>query len=101
MKKIVLLLLSLVMVLTCFAGCGGKTEDETTTTTQTTTQVTTTEAPVPDNVNLLTGLKGLSDEAVGKRPMAIMINNIKASLPQYGIYAADIIYEIVTEGGIT
>lgn len=102
MKKIVLLLLSLIMVLTCFTGCGGNTDDETTTTTtETTTQVTTTEAPVPDNINLLTGLKGLSDKAVGKRPMAIMINNIKASLPQYGIYSADIIYEIVTEGGIT
>lgn len=100
MKKIVLLLLSLLMVVSCFAGCGN-TEDETTTTTETTTEVTTTEAPVPANINLLTGLKGLSDEAVGKRPMAIMINNIKASLPQYGIQAADIIYEIVTEGGIT
>ncbi len=30
-----------------------------------------------------------------------MINNIKASLPQYGIDSADIIYELPVEGGIT
>ena len=27
----------------------------------------------------------LSEKAQGKRPVAIMINNIRASLPQYGI----------------
>ena len=30
-----------------------------------------------------------------------MINNAKIALPQYGLEAADIIYEAVTEGGIT
>ena len=34
------------------------------------------------NLNPLTGLADLSDEAVGKRPVAIVINNIKDSLPQ-------------------
>ncbi len=32
---------------------------------------------------------------------AVVVNNIKAALPQYGISAADIFYEIETEGGIT
>lgn len=53
------------------------------------------------NLNPLTGLMNLSDEAVGKRPVAIVINNIKDSLPQYGIAGADIFFEMVAEAGIT
>ena len=76
----------------------------TTTAPPTTTTVATTPAPKPvpkGEFNNLTGLYTLSDEAVGKRPAAIMINNISVSLPQYGIYDADIMYECLVEGGIT
>lgn len=42
------------------------------------------------------------DEAIVKRRnMAVMINNIQISLPQYGISAASIIYEAPVEGRIT
>lgn len=42
------------------------------------------------------------DESVVKRRnMAVMINNIQVSLPQYGISAASIIYEAPVEGRIT
>ncbi|MCX7614531.1 MAG: DUF3048 domain-containing protein [Clostridiales bacterium] len=52
--------------------------------------------------NPLTGLKdGVSDAKVHRMPISIMINNIKASLPQYGISKADIIYEMLAEGNIT
>ncbi len=71
---------------------------------ETTTEITTTQAttlPDTSHINKLTGLETLSDAAVGKRPIAIMVNNIKASLPQYGIYKADIMFEIPVEGGIT
>lgn len=101
MKRVWLITLAIIMMLTCFVGCGNKDEEETTEPTVETTTESTTEAPEKGNINLLTGLSGLSDEAVDKRPMAIMVNNIKASLPQYGIGSADILYEIVTEGGIT
>lgn len=37
----------------------------------------------------------------GQRPVAIMINNVQAALPQTGIGSADVIYEMETEGGIT
>ena len=37
----------------------------------------------------------------GQRPVAIMINNFRASLPQSGISKADVVYELLTEGGIT
>lgn len=36
-----------------------------------------------------------------QRPIAIMIENTKACLPQYGIGNAGVIYECVVEGGIT
>ena len=52
-------------------------------------------------LNLLTGLDTLSEEAKGKRPVAVMVNNIAPSFPQYGIAQADIIFEIVVEGNQT
>lgn len=36
-----------------------------------------------------------------KRPIAFMINNIPEAWPQSGIYAADYVYEMLVEGGIT
>ncbi len=53
---------------------------------------------VVGNLNLLTGISDLPDNAVGKRPVAVMVNNISAAMPQYGIETADIIYEIPVEG---
>lgn len=53
------------------------------------------------NENPLTGEFNLTDGAVGKRPVAVMINNVKKSMPQYGIAQADIIFEIPVEGFLT
>jgi len=50
--------------------------------------------------NPLTGMPMEEDE-IGNRPVAVMLNNLKAALPQQGNGQADIIYEVVTEGGIT
>lgn len=54
-----------------------------------------------ENQNLLTGILNLSDEAIGKRPVAVMINNVKDAMPQYGVEEADIIFEIPVEADIT
>lgn len=51
-------------------------------------------------VNPLTGLP-MKEEFVNDRPVAVMINNLKAALPQQGVSQADIIYEVLAEGGIT
>ena len=81
-KKHLIITLIFVLVLSCIlTGCANKEEPET---TATTTQVTTTEAP-PPVYNPLTGRSGASEASKGNRPVAVMINNIKASLPQYGI----------------
>ena len=53
------------------------------------------------NENILTGIPSLTSEAIGKRPVAVMINNVKAALPQYGISAADVIFELPVEGDLT
>lgn len=57
--------------------------------------------PVPKNQNLLTGIGDLSQEAIGKRPVAVMINNVEDALPQYGITEADVIFELPVEGDLT
>ena len=62
---------------------------------------TITEADLLGNQNLLTGMNDLSEEAIGKRPVAVMINNIRDALPQYGVGAADVIFEIPVEGNQT
>lgn len=51
--------------------------------------------------NPLTGENTMAMDRVGKRPIAVSVNNIGQSWPQYGISYADYIIEIETEGGIT
>lgn len=43
----------------------------------------------------------INDTIGYRRPIAVMINNIEAALPQSGISYADIIFEAQCEGGIT
>ena len=59
------------------------------------------EEVIPENQNLLTGVADLSEAAIGKRPVAVMVNNVNDALPQYGIAAADIIFETQVEGDLT
>ncbi len=102
LRRSVSLILAVLMLFS-LAACGSDKEDETTEpeTQITTTETTTAALDYTDYTNRLTGLDTLTEEAVGKRPVAIMINNVKASLPQYGIGSADIMFEVVVEGGIT
>ena len=54
----------------------------------------------PEYVNPLTGLE-CTKQVYENRPTAIMMNNIKQALPQIGIANADVVYEVLEEGGIT
>lgn len=49
----------------------------------------------------LTGLKAPSQKAISKRPLSVKIENSPESRPQTGLNTADVIYESLTEGGIT
>ena len=55
---------------------------------------------VPAGTNPLTGLP-MEPELENNRPVAVMLNNLKAAQPQLGTTQADIIYEVPAEGGIT
>ncbi len=58
-------------------------------------------APEPEPIrNPLTGVV-LEEDISAQRPYAVMLNNISVALPQYGVSQADIIYEVVAEGGVT
>ena len=59
------------------------------------------EEEIPANQNLLTGIPDLTDGAIGKRPVAVMVNNVSYAMPQYGVEEADIIFEIPVEGDAT
>ena len=59
------------------------------------------EEEIPANQNLLTGVADLTDAAIGKRPVAVMVNNVSYAMPQYGVGQADIIFEIPVEGDAT
>ncbi len=104
MKRIVTLLIVVCLLLCAcsptyevpYASTTQGTEASTPETSENTTAPT--EAPAPYQ-HPLTG-EPLSTPYTG-RPTAVVINNIKACLPQYGISFADMIYEFEAEGGVT
>ncbi len=53
------------------------------------------------DINPLTGETPHVHLETGTRPIAVMVDNIDAALPQTGLSLADVIYETETEGGIT
>lgn len=59
-----------------------------------------TPSPAPAFYHPLTGLP-CQEDLSSKRPAAVMLNNLKTALPQQGNGQADIIYELLAEGGIT
>ncbi len=108
-KKLVSTLLVLTMATTALVACGKSDEDE----TEVDSAYDEDAEAVDDSVDFwdqvsedgqvrsyLTG--EFVDATYGRqRPVAIMIENTKACLPQYGISNAGVIYECVVEGGIT
>ncbi|WP_420873701.1 DUF3048 domain-containing protein [Paenibacillus terrae] len=57
------------------------------------------ESTIPAFTAPLTGLP--LQHPVLERPLAIMINNAPAARPQAGLSEADMVYEVLAEGGIT
>lgn len=103
MKRFTCLFCALTLLLT-LAACAKTDEvepsDEPSETVTETPSPEPTPTPIPANVNPLTGIAAETDLAY-QRPMAIMLNNLKAAMPQQGNSQADIIYEVLAEGGIT
>ena len=97
MKKIIAVLLSIVLVLALF-GCSKQEEPEVTETSATTTEPVT--EPV-NTANPLTGEADFNSAAVGKRPVALVVENLSPARPQWAIGTSDIIMEGEVEGGIS
>ena len=96
MKYRKILLIASALVLLGTAGCGKKettSKEEPKETVQEEAQEDKSQSvegaevkqeEIPANQNLLTGLADLSEGAVGKRPVAVMVNNVQKAMPQYG-----------------
>ncbi|MEG1594781.1 MAG: DUF3048 domain-containing protein, partial [Oscillibacter sp.] len=103
MKKLLAIALILVMTLTMATACGKKPD---TTSSSAPASVSVPEEPViPYEPNVLTGEKAEIYPQT-KRFAALMVNNISGSAkqnarPQWGIGEADVLVEIMVEGGIT
>lgn len=105
-KKIIIAVVAVVLVAAIAAGVffalSKNKEKEPEPTTK--APVTTTQ-PVVKIVNPLTGEADYNESAIGKRPVACVVENAYAARPQWGIddskNAADIILEGEVEGGET
>lgn len=100
-KKIIIAVIAVIAVVSIavavyFGVFYGKEEP----TTQPETTTTTTAAPVVIT-NPLTGEADYNESAVGKRPVAIVVENSPQARPQYNMDTPDIIFEGEVEGGIT
>lgn len=96
-------MLTLVVFISAFSGCGKKPEEETTTQTTTppTTKAPVTEPYLSGNINPLTGEANYPEVLLKNRPVMISVENHKDARPQWGITDADIVWEMEAEGGIT
>lgn len=107
-KRILTAVLMAAMAFTAFTGCTPKDvpvqapeSSSSAQSSDTSSAEDTSPAPVKQDLNPFTGLALREGESSTNRPVAVMVNNISASLPQRGIDDADIIYELPVEGAVT
>ena len=98
MKRLACLLAAGAMLLTLCA-CSGSAQPSDSPTPEPTPTVEPTPTP-PLYTNPLTG-EATDTDLSGQKPVTVVLNNIRAAMPQQGNSTADIIYEAVAEGGIT
>lgn len=109
MRKMISLLLVLAMALTLLGCSSTPTVEATDRSVSSSAEETSAQADVSSpeetsadwtNINPLTG-EATETDISKNRPIAVMLNNIRQSLPQYGNSQADVLYEVPEEGGIT
>lgn len=116
MKKFVLLLIMIMSLTMPFTACGSKAEvspsvEETATPPSPSPSPSPSLSPSPTPseeeaeeydgyINPLTG-EPVDEDISQKRPFAVMLNNTKVAMPQYGISRVNIFYEMLAEYGVT
>lgn len=102
-KCIVMLLLLPVLFIIPACGLGKaavpENAAETPVVTEPIVEEPVTEETLPAYRAPLTGRP--TEQPVTRRPLAVMINNAPAARPQSGLGQADIVYEVLAEGGVT
>ena len=101
MARRILVLFLVIWLICALPGCGkASIEQEPETPPPAEEPEPRPEPYVPSGINPLTG-EPMESKYENNRPVAVMLNNLKAAQPQLGISQADIIYEVPAEGGIT
>lgn len=102
MKRFLCLLMIVVLAASLLVACGDKTPEETASSEKESVETTPEPTPEPPyEANPLTGEPKDDSYPEGTRMTAVMVNNIVAARPQRGLSAADMLFEIKVEGGIT
>jgi hypothetical protein len=117
MRRNTILTVLLVVFALVAAACSSSSADDTTTTTlapvttitpttdpTTTTTVadsTTTTEPGLEISNGINGLPAEDEDNLDRRVVVVKIDNARNARPQSGLMDADIVYEILVEGGLT
>jgi hypothetical protein len=96
----VALALVLVILVAGLAGCS-KDEPEVVANWPAASVERSAERPVEAPKWPLTGLDAPSEDAIAARVVSVKVENSRESRPQSNLQLADVVYETVTEGGIT
>ncbi len=86
-----LALMALIVIALAACGGGGKKSKK----------ATSSPSPPPPPRSFLTGLIVADAAVLGRPVVAVKVENSINSRPQSGLNAADIVYEVIAEGGIT
>lgn len=103
-KKIVSILISAALIAACtaaFTSCGKDPEVPTVTEGTTASEEATTQDVRSGTLDPLTGKGSYDEKYVGKKPVAIVVENSPAARPQWGMTTPDMLVEYEVEGGIT
>lgn len=100
-RRIVLSILTIVVILAGVAGCKRETDTGVVSTWPDADSERSVPKPVEPPRWPLTGLDAPSADAAAQRVVSVKIENSPEARPHHNIQLADVVYETVTEGGIT
>lgn len=106
MKRLLVAIIVLCMGMGLLVGCSSNdTQPVEPSVSEEKVEMTGTLEPVEDlhegeRRNILTG-EWMEEAAASHRPLAVMMGNTTAALPQHGIGQAGVVYESPVEGGLT